>query len=69
MLCPRCAEPKMRAIYTIDTGPIIKRTRRCVKCGFSIETVEKPIFDNTMDKEEIREYEEYISKELTTSKK
>lgn len=68
MICPRCANPSTRVPYTDKSGAVVRRLRMCPKCGFSFNTTERPSF-TLFTEEEIKEYEEYIAKELVESQK
>ncbi len=68
MICPKCSKNRLQAVHTANSGPIVKRVRRCRDCHTVTQTIELPIFNNILTKEDIAEYEEYIHKELNESK-
>lgn len=68
MICPKCSKSRLQAIHTMNSGPIVKRVRRCRDCQTVTQTIELPIFNNILTKEDIAEYETYIYQELNESK-
>ena len=69
MICPNCSGTRLQAIHTMNSGPIVKRVRRCRECGMVTNTVEMPVFNNILTKEDIKEYEQYIDSEFNQVKK
>lgn len=65
MICPKCAYEKMKVSKTFNDGAVTKRHRYCPKCSFMQLTEERPIFNNLMSEEEIKEYEEYIEESVS----
>ena len=69
MVCPNCGGTRLQAIHTVNSGPIVKRVRRCRDCFVNTNTIEIPVFKNILSKEDIEEYEKYIHEELAQSEK
>jgi len=63
MVCPKCAEPKIRTISTKSLVATTKRVKQCHKCDFIFHSEERPILINFMSDDEIKEYNAYIEQD------
>jgi len=67
MMCPKCANERVRVLNTSLSGGITKRIRKCSRCEYVFKTIEYPYFEEEKE-EERREYAEFIDKEVAEIK-